>query len=138
MRGRRSGVGLVWRHQTVPEEWAVTRDNADLLVKLAVAAEVNRRQGGTCCFDGCDGPIISYPHAIPADEGGAHDVINRAGVCGMHSEAMRAGHDPTGALRVYLQTYLQRYYERASNLAPDVWRQIAIGRPPVELEVTGS
>lgn len=136
-RGRRGG-DIAWPNQTAPEEWAVEREMKDLAIRIRVAAAVSARQGGHCCWEGCEYPIISYPHAIPHDEGGADDEVNRCGVCASHQLLMRGSRGSDAQARAYLVTWLKRYYEEKCGMAPEVWEQIARGRPPAELGVAGA
>ncbi|HYF94447.1 MAG TPA: hypothetical protein VD969_19685 [Symbiobacteriaceae bacterium] len=131
-------AGVQWRHQSVPEEWALQHELRTLAIKVKVAAAVSARQGHRCCFPDCEHPIISYPHGIRWDQGGVDDEINRAGVCASHQLLMRGSRESDDEARAYLQGWLQRYYQETAGLAPEVWELIARGRPPADLEVTGT
>lgn len=131
---RKAKSGIIWRHQSVPEEWALQADLRSLAIRIVVAARVSARQGGVCCWEGCTAEIVSYPHAIPWPDG-ANDEINRAGVCQVHRQLLNSDLQADGPHRRYLQEWLKRYYAETAGLAPEVWEAIARGRPPADLEV---
>jgi hypothetical protein len=102
-----------------------------------VAAIVDARTGGRCYMPGCPNGIISYPHAIPASQGGRHGAINRFGVCGAHAAAVHSLTDSGYELREFFRTWLARWYRENDGMPPEVWEATAGGRRSAGLEVPG-
>lgn len=125
--GRPKRTGVLHRHQKCEMEWALASECQDLLYRGQVAAGVNARTRGICCYPDCNEPIVSYPHAVPTWEGGVHHQLNRAGACVVHSMALRQSGARGHELRIYLQVWLQDWY-RSRGLTPAEWMALASGQ----------
>lgn len=128
MKHRFKTDGVQWRNVNPRQEMAKRSQFDDLIHEAQVAAEVDARTGGICIFEECTGKVISYPHAVPHRLGGVHGVMNRAGVCVIHSMAIYAAW-PDDEYRGCLQRWLQLWY-RQFGISQAMWMDIATGLMP--------